>query len=301
VKVLVSGSTGLIGSALTKHLLAGHHSITRLSRPGGPVGEGSVIWSPEQGRLEPESVEGYDVVIHLAGENIASGRWSDSKKKALYDSRINSTRLLCSRLKSLHNKPKLLIVASAIGFYGDGGDETQTEESSPGQSFLANLVRDWEAASDTLDETEVRVVKLRFGIVLSQKGGALAKMLPLFRKGLGGRLGNGKQYMSWITIDDVARIILHCIANETITGAVNVTAPTPVTNREFTEVLASVLNRPAFFHTPAFMLRALFGEMANELLLSSTRVIPAKLIDSGYTFKHETVREGLSDLLSDKS
>ncbi len=300
MNILISGSTGLIGSAVTKHLLREHHSVTRLSRPGSPVGEGSVIWAPEQGKLETDSIERFDVVVHLAGENIASGRWTDSKKNALYDSRIKSTQLLCSRLKVLKNKPSLLIVASAIGIYGDRGDEELSEESTSGDSFLARLVSDWENASASLIDTPIRVIKLRLGVVLSPNGGALAKMLPIFKKGVGGRLGSGSQYMSWITLDDVLGAIQHCIKCETLEGAINVTAPNPVTNREFTKKLASVLNRPAFFHTPAFMLRALLGEMADELLLSSTRVKPDKLIDSGYKFKHEFLSEGLKNLLDKK-
>ena len=285
MKVLVSGSTGLIGSALVGELSVGGDIVTRLLRSSPKEKKGGTAhWDPGTGTVDPEGLGGHDAVVHLAGENIAGTPWSPERKKRIRDSRVAGTRLLCESLLRLERLPNTLVCASATGIYGDRGEEVLREESKPGKGFLAEVCRDWEEATGEAARKGMRVVNLRIGMVLSQEGGALAKMLPAFRAGAGGRIGSGWQYMSWIALPDLVGAIRHAIATDSLAGPVNAVSPHPVTNREFTKTLGHVLGRPTVAFLPAFAARLLFGEMADELLLASARVEPAKLLASGYRF-----------------
>lgn len=284
MKIVISGSTGLIGSALTRALLDDSHTVTRLVRPGGPIGAGTIAWDPDRGVLDSAALENFDAVVHLSGQNLASVKWTDENKKKLVESRTRSTRLLCGRLLQLNHPPRIVIMASASGYYGNRKDEKLTEQSNPGTGFLAELTREWEKASDALTDNGIRLVRLRLGVVLASQGGALPRMVKPFKMGLGGKIGNGRQYISWVGLDDVVGIVKFILDNEHIRGAVNAVAPTPVTNQDFTKALAEVLNRPAVATIPAFALRLMYGEMADETLLSSTRVIPKVLQDAKYEF-----------------
>lgn len=297
MRILVSGSTGLVGSALVPLLTTSGHTVVRLTRGSKPKDPSTIHWDPENGQIDPKDFEGFDAVIHLAGENIAGLRWSASQKIRIRDSRVVATNLLTKTLATLQHKPKTLLCASAIGFYGNRGDELCTEQSVPGHDFLAKVCRDWELATQPASDARIRVVNLRIGIVLSPAGGALSKMRTPFNMGLGGVLGSGKQYMSCIAIDDVAGAIQHCLAHEELRGPVNVVCPDPVTNYEFTKTLGSVLHRPTIFPVPSLFLRILVGEMADALLLSSTRVTPDLLINSGYRFRCPTVESSLTHVL----
>ena len=297
MKILVSGSSGLIGSALLPLLSAGGHSVTRLVRPGSRVSPGSaageVGWDPAPGRLEPRALEGFDAVVHLAGDSIAGGRWTPERKARIRDSRVQGTRLLAQALAERSHPPQVLLSASAIGYYGDRGDVLLTEDSLPGSGFLADVCRDWEAATEPAMKRGIRTVHLRIGLVLSAAGGALARMLPPFRAGLGGVLGSGRQYMSWIALGDVLGAIHHALTNQSLRGPVNIVAPAPVSNREFTKTLGLVLRRPTLFPAPAFVLRLAFGEMADALLLASTQVSSSRLEASGYRFSYRKLDDAL--------
>lgn len=295
MKILVTGASGLVGRALVPLLTAEGHEAARLVRSA--PGAGDVPWDPDAGTLGAEALEGFDGVVHLAGENIASGRWNTEKKRRIRESRVRGTRLLSETLAALKRPPRVLVSASAVGFYGDRGEEELTEGSPAGTGFLSEVCREWEAATEAAEGKGVRAVHARLGIVLSRQGGALAKMLTPFRLGVGGVIGNGRQYMSWVTLDDAAAAFGHLLAADTVTGPVNVVAPAPVTNREFTATLGRVLRRPAVFPVPGFMARLAFGEMANALLLASARVKPEKLLDSGYAFRHGSLTEGLRHVL----
>lgn len=297
MKVLVTGTSGLIGSALVPSLTTEGHTVTALVRHSIAPARKELYWNPAENLIDETHLEGFDAVVHLAGENIAARRWSDAQKKRIRDSRVNGTRLLAETLAKLLHPPRVLVCASAIGFYGDRGDEIMTEESAPGAGFLSDTCREWEAASDAAGQKGIRVVRLRFGVVLSPKGGALAKMLLPFKMGVGGKIGSGRQYMSWIALDDAVSAIHHAIANKSLTGPVNVTAPQAVTNAMFTMTLGKVLSRPTIFPLPAFAARMAFGEMADELLLASTRVQPRKLSASGYSFRYPTLEGALRHLL----
>jgi uncharacterized protein (TIGR01777 family) len=243
-------------------------------------------------------LEGFDAVIHLAGENVGAGRWTAARKAAIRDSRVNGTRLLCETLAGLARPPKTLLCASAIGIYGDRGEDPLTEESSPGTGFLAEVCREWEAASVPAARKGIRVVVLRIGVVLSAKGGALSRMLPLFRAGLGGVIGNGRQYVSWVAIDDLVGIVLHALRSGELCGPINAVAPRPVTNRELTEALGKALSRPTPLPVPAFALRLAVGrEMADALLLASARVVPRRLEETGCTFRFPELGGTLRHLL----
>ncbi|HXI02861.1 MAG TPA: TIGR01777 family oxidoreductase [Candidatus Saccharimonadales bacterium] len=293
MRILVSGATGLIGSSLVPYLENEGHHVTALVRSG----DGGVIWDPSTGVKDPAAVEGCDVVVHLAGESIAAGRWSPERKKRIRESRVTGTRSLVASLGSLAKPPHVLVCASAIGYYGDRGDEFLDEESSSGRGFLPEVCVAWEKAAAAAARIGVRVVSLRFGVILSARGGALAKMLLPFRLGLGGRVGSGRQYMSWVPMDDVVRIVDHVLRRDEISGPVNCVAPGPVTNAKFTSALARALSRPAIFPLPAFAARLAFGEMADELLLSSARVVPRRLEESGYRFLHSDLPGALRDVL----
>jgi len=280
MNILLTGSSGLVGSALVSALTAAGHSITRLvhSKP----------WP---------DLAGHDAVVNLAGDNIAAGRWTPEKKARIRDSRVQLTRQLSESLVKLMPPPKVLISASAIGYYGNRGDEVMRDESLPGLDFLAGVCCDWEAAAKLAAEAGIRVVYLRFGVILSAAGGALAKMLTPFKLGAGSVIGNGRQWMSWIALDDVAGAIQHALATDSLRGPVNTVAPNPVTNREFTKTLGRVLGRPTLFPMPAFAARLAFGEVADTLLLASQRVESAKLAASGYRFQFPELDGALRHLL----
>jgi len=244
-----------------------------------------------------QALDRVDAVIHLAGESIATGRWTPAKKNRILASRVDSTRTLASAMAKLHPRPRVLVCASAIGYYGHRADETLTESSATGTGFLAEVCQAWEAAADAALQSGIRVVHLRFGMILSARGGALAKMLTPFRFGGGGIIGNGRQYWSWVTLDDVVRAILFAVERDQLVGPVNVVSPQPVTNREFTQTLGSVLHRPTVLPMPAPVARMALGEMADELLLASTRVLPATLTRAGFQFQHPKLKEALHALL----
>ena len=286
--------SGLIGRALRPELEKRAHEIVRL-KSGATRGANEIAWDPLR-PLEPATVSGFDAVIHLAGENIF-GRWSKRKKKSIYDSRVLGTRNLCAALAACASKPKVLLAASAVGFYGSHDDELLTEASANGKGFLADLTWDWEAATEPARRAGIRVVNLRTAIVLSRDGGALAKMLPIFKLGLGGKIGSGRQWMSWIAIEDEISAILFCLDHEQISGPVNLVAPNPVSNAEFAQTLAHAVNRPAFFAVPEFAVRMLLGrEMAEETVLASQRVAPEKLQRARFEFKFASLKEALEEL-----
>jgi len=297
MKILITGSTGLLGSNLIPFLTAKGHEITRLTRSRSGKSPREIYWNPDKWEIEAEKLEGHSAVVHLAGENIA-GRWTHGKKKRISESRIRGTRLLSETLAGLCSKPEVIVSASGVGFYGDRGSEVLTEQSAHGEGFLARLSMDWEAALGPALEAGIRVVNMRLGVVLSTEGGALSKMLTPFRLGLGGRLGSGRQYWSWIAIDDVLSAIYHSLVSDALMGPLNFTAPNPVTNAEFTETLGRALGRPAFFQVPAFALRALLGDMADEVMLSSARALPSRLLGSGYAFRYPDLKGALNHLLS---
>jgi uncharacterized protein len=299
-RVLISGASGLIGAALSAQVEAQGVQVVRLVR-AGTRSLAEIAWDPmakEVGAgLAASLVSGFDAVVHLAGESIV-GRWTNGKKKAIRDSRVRSTRNLATALAWAESKPKVFVCASAIGFFGDRGEELLTEQSASGQGFLPEVCREWEEASRIAADAGIRTVNLRTGLVLSAKGGALGKMLTPFKLGLGGRIGSGKQWWSWIHIDDLVGAIQHAIATESVAGPVNMVAPNAVRNAEFTKVLASVLGRPAIFPVPGFALGMAFGKMAaDELFLASQQVKPAKLEGSGYRFQFGELRGALESLV----
>ena len=294
MKILVTGASGLIGSALVPSLTGAGHSVTRLVRSKPRPGE--IRWDPLGGDIDKPGLEGQEAVIHLAGENIA-GRWTAEKKEAIRESRVKGTKLLAESLSQLANPPKVLLCASAIGYYGDRGEELLKEESPAGSGFLAKVCREWEAAADRAVRESIRVVRLRNGIVLSAAGGALKTMLLPFKLGVGGKIGSGMQYMSWIAIDDVLGIIHLAITNDTLRGPINVVAPNPVTNLVFTKTLGRVIGRPTVLPMPAFAARLVLGEMAQELLLASTRVTPKRLLAADYHFKFPQLEPALRSIL----
>ncbi|WP_136795883.1 TIGR01777 family oxidoreductase [Desulfosediminicola ganghwensis] len=293
MRTLISGATGMVGSALVESLHTKGHSIRCLQRNKKPGAES--IWLTENlfdsnsGSNEP-----FDTVIHLAGENIADGRWTAAKKRRIKNSRVEGTKELVDYLSGLPHKPKTFICASAIGYYGNRGDQVVSEKSPAGDGFLASVCKEWEAEASKAAFFGARVVLLRFGMVLSPNGGALAKMLPPFKAGFGGTIGNGKQYMSWISIRDLIEVIDFSINNESLSGPVNAVTPKAVTNKDFTTQLADVLDKPARFPVPPFGLKLLFGEMAGEMLLSSTRVRPERLMASGYNYRDTNLKETLN-------
>lgn len=298
MNILVSGSTGLVGTALISALTATGHEVVRLVRSKSRSPSKELIgWNPEAGDIDAAGLEGLDAVVHLAGEPIASGRWNAAKKARIRDSRIQGTKLLCDAIARAAKPPGVLVCASAIGFYGDRGDEVLTETSAAGKGFLAEVCRDWEAATAPARQHGIRVINVRFGVILSTKGGALAKMLTPFKMGVGGIIGSGKQYMSCIAIDDCVGAIQHILATPSVSGPVNVVGPVPMTNYEFTKTLGKVLARPTIVPMPAFAARLALGEMADELLLSSDRVEPKKLVESGFAFRFSEVESALRHVL----
>jgi uncharacterized protein (TIGR01777 family) len=293
--VLVSGARGLIGSALVPALENEGHRVVRLTRSGGDE-DGAVRWDPSAGTIDAARLEGIDAVMHLAGENIV-GRWTSAKKARIRDSRVQGTRLLARTLAGLTAPPGVMVSTSASGYYGDRGNELLREESAPGTNFLAGVCREWEAAADPAREAGVRVVHPRFGIVLSPEGGALGMTLPIFKLGGGGKIGSGRQYWPWVAMDDVVGAILRALATDSLEGPVNVAVPDPPTNAEYTRVLGRVLNRPTVFPLPAPVARVALGQVAEELLLASQRLEPAKLRESGYEFRYPELEGALRHLL----
>ena len=295
--VAVSGSSGLIGSTLLERLRQDGHTVVPMVR--SPAKEGEIHYDPRNGVLDPESLVGVDAVVHLAGAGIGDRRWTDRYRREILESRTLSTSLIAEAMAPVANRggPRVLLSGSAIGFYGATGDEELNERSTAGDGFLADVCRAWEAATSPAEDAGVRVVHLRTGIVLSPKGGALKKLLPLFRFGLGGRMGSGRQWQSWISLDDEVGAIVFLLTAD-ISGAVNLTAPAPVTNAEFTKVLASTLSRPALVPVPSFGPKLLLGgELADALLFTGQRVLPERLTDAGYSFEHPTLSEALGTLL----
>lgn len=297
MRILVSGSSGLVGSALVPYLGTGGHQVVRLIRARSAAGAATASWDPTGRSLDAAALEGFDAIVHLGGERLVPGRWNEAKKARIRDSRVNGTRLLSETIGRLARPPRALICASAVGYYGDRGDELLRDDGSPGHDYLAEVCRAWEAAADPAARMGVRVVQHRFGVILSPKGGALRKMLPPFKLGLGGRLGNGRQHLSWIALDDVLGAIEHALAATALRGPVNTVAPHPVTNAEFTRTLGRVLGRPTLFPMPAFAARLAFGEVADALLLASQRVEPARLLASGYRFRFPDLEPALRHLL----
>ncbi len=295
MKILMSGASGLIGAALNAFLTTGGHTVTSLVRRPPRPGAREIVWDPRHGTPDLASLEGFDAVIHLAGENLV-GRWTPEKRARIRDSRVVGTTTLCEALARLSAPPKVLVSASAVGYYGNRGDEVLTEESPAGQGFLAGVCQAWEEATSAVPQ-HVRVVHSRTGIVLSPTGGALGQMLIPFRLGLGGVIGSGEQYVSWVTLDDVLGAIHHALLTESLSGPINVTAPHPVTNRELTTTLGKVLGRPTMLPLPAGAARMAFGEMADELLLSSARVEPQQLQHSHYPFRHPDLDVALRYIL----
>lgn len=294
MKVLISGASGLVGSALDARLAAGGHDMVRLTR-SAPRGPGEFHWDPAAGEIDPGALDGVDAIVHLAGETVA-GRWTDAKKQQIRDSRVLGTRLLAETAAAYDPRPRAFVSASAIGYYGDRGDDPVAEGSPMGTGFLAEVVRDWEAAAQPAREAGIRVVNLRFGIVQSAAGGALRAQLPLFRLGLGGRVGRGRQYVSWVAIDDVARAIEHALSSDRLSGPVNVTAPEPVTNAEYARTLGRVLRRPAVLPAPAPVLRLVLGEFSGELL-GGQRVRPDRLLEEGFEFQYPELEGALRHVL----
>jgi len=296
MNILITGATGLIGKALIDKIYEKGETFSGLSRSKASIFESQAYWDPDRGEIDLDSIEGHDAVVNLAGETIM-GRWTPEKKKRIKSSRLLSAKLLTESVLKLRAKPNVIAAASAVGVYGDRGDEVLTEDSEPGEDFFADLCTEWEATFDPLIEAGIRVVNLRIGVVLSKNGGALKEMLPPFKLGLGGRIGDGRQYWSWIAIEDIVGAIFHCIENEGVKGPVNIVAPGSVTNSEFANDLGKVLGRPTVLPLPSFVARALFGEMADEALLSSVRVEPKKLLDMGYEFKYVRLNEALEGIL----
>jgi uncharacterized protein (TIGR01777 family) len=299
--VLMSGSSGLLGRAIGAALRTKSIGILSLVRHASERPD-EIKWQPEAGHIsKPETLEGIDAAIHLSGASLAGHRWSKEYKRELVESRVTSTRVLAEALARLKRRPSVLITASAVGFYGDRGDEIVDEESPAGRGFLAELCQAWEQAAQPAQDAGIRVAHLRFGVVLSRSGGALGQMLPLFKAGLGGRLGNGRQWMSWVSEADVIGAMLFVLNAEgrgaDLSGPVNVVAPQAVTNSEFTRQLGRALHRPTLLPAPAFALRLAFGEMANAALLASTHVVPCQLINAGYTFRHPLLSDGLHEAL----
>jgi len=299
MKIVVSGSTGLIGSPLVQALQQrgrGDEVVRLIREPQAATGS-TLRWDPERGTIDRAGLEGADAIIHLAGENVF-GRWSAAKKQRIRDSRVQGTRVISDAIAALAKRPAVLLAASAIGYYGDQSDRPLTERSPVGGDFLAEVARDWEAATASAARAGVRVVNMRFGVVLTPNGGALGKMLPPFRMGLGGPVGSGNQYVSWIELGDVIRAILHLLERIDLAGPVNMTAPTPVTNREMATSLGKVLHRPSVLPVPSFALKLAFGADGAEMLQGGQRVLPERLLASGFQFRFETIEPALRHLLA---
>jgi uncharacterized protein (TIGR01777 family) len=294
MNILISGSSGLIGTSLVRSLKISGNTVLSLSRTPETYG---FKWDPARGEIELPHNVNIDAVIHLAGENIARARWSKQQKESILNSRVNGTRLLVDTIISLQIPPRTMLSASGIGIYGDRHDVILDEDDPPGEGFLVDVAREWEAATKPASEAGIRVANLRMGVVMSKEGGVLTRLLPLFRCGFGAVLGSGNQYMSWVTIDDVVRAVEYILTNEDIKGPVNMVAPNPVSNRDFTKTLGMVLRRPAILRLPAWAIQAVYGEMGKELLLASTRALPRLLLSSGFDFQFPYLEDGLRYVL----
>jgi uncharacterized protein len=297
MRVAVTGASGLVGSALIPELQRAGHEPVRVVR--GRTAEGEIGWDPGGGTIDTQALAGVNAVVHLAGENIASGRWTAARKTRIRDSRVQGTTLLAQALADVSPRPQTLVSASAIGFYGDRGENVCTESTPAGEGFLAEVCQQWEQAAQPAREAGIRVVHPRIGVVLSKNGGALEKMLLPFKLGLGGKVGSGRQYWSWIGLYDLVGIIVHALEHTELSGPVNAVAPEPVTNLEFTKTLGSVLHRPTIFPLPAFAARLALGQMADQLLLASTRVVPQRLQGSGYVYHQADLESALQAALAD--
>lgn len=292
LRIAVTGSTGLVGTRLVAFLRAGGHEVVRLVRKTAS-GDDEVYWNPSTGEIDAASLEGFDAVVHLAGVSISGGLWTKKRKKAILESRVKGTDLLARTLAGLASPPKVLVTASGVNYYGDTGDRVSTEASPIGEGFLADVVRQWEAAAAPAADAGIRVVNARFGVVLAAEGGMLPLISLPFKVGVGGPLGNGKQWLSWIALDDLVGVIFEAIVNDRLSGPVNATSPEPVTNEEFTQTLGKVLNRPTFFRVPAFVVRIVGGQLAKELILISQRVVPARLEKTGFRFAFPSLETAL--------
>lgn len=291
--VAITGATGLVGTALSELLSSEGKSVAAISRRDGGSYQDTIKWDPATGLTNPARLDGVDAVVHLAGENIAGARWNDSVKRKILNSRVEGTRSLVKSIAAVENRPRVLVSASAIGIYGDRGDEQLTEDSAAGHGFLADVCKAWEEEANAAKDLGLRVVNVRIGVVLSPKGGALAKMLLPFKLGMGGIVGSGKQYWSWIGLHDLTRVIAYCVNNDSVEGPVNAVSPEPLTNRAFTKDVGSVLKRPTIFPLPGFMAKLVLGEMAQDLLLSSARVLPNRLQAAGFEFSHPQLQDCL--------
>ncbi len=299
MKILIAGSSGLVGSALRASLLRDGHTVLPLVRPPIVASGGQVEWNPETGEFGAEAAAGADAVVNLAGASVAEGRWTERRKRLLRSSRIEATRTLVNAMAKLEPRPRVFVCASAVGYYGDRGDEKLDEESAAGSGFLAELVRDWEAEAARAETFGIRTVMLRLGIVLTARGGALAQMIGPFRLGIGGRLGSGKQWVSWLSMADTIGMFRAAIEDARYRGAYNAVAPLPVTNAEFTRALGHVLHRPAVFPVPGVVLRTMFGEMADQMLLASQRVEPKRAVQNGYSYSYRELEPALRAALNE--
>ena len=297
LRIAITGATGFLGTALGRHLRAAGHRVVPITRSPTGVGPEAVPWNPERGELDPAALEGVDAVVHLAGENIAQ-RWTDAAKREIKDSRVRGTKLIARVLAAMQRPPRVWLSGSAVGVYGDRGAELLDESSAPGNGFLADVVQAWEGATEAAHRGDVRVVHLRSGIVLDAHGGALSKMLPPFRIGVGGKIGSGEQMMSWIERSDWVRAVEKLLHAPLVKGPVNLVAPTPVSNAEFSAALGRVLGKPAALTVPEFAIRLALGEMGEEVLLAGQRVVPTRLLGAGYSFAYETVDAALRTALS---
>ncbi|MDA8403356.1 MAG: TIGR01777 family oxidoreductase [Desulfobacteraceae bacterium] len=295
--ILISGASGLVGSVLIPFLTTGGHRVMRLVRRQPDRTKGEIYWNPAAGKLDLDDTDKIDAVVHLSGENIGEGRWTPQKKQRIIDSRVNTTRLVAQTIARMKTPPKVFLCASAIGYYGDRGDALCDESSRPGRDFISDVCKSWEAAVDASVQAGIRTVNLRIGVVLSPQGGALGKLLPPFRMGIGGKIGSGRQYMSWISMDDAVGAIHHAMCDGRIKGPVNLVSPNPAANLEFARTLASVLSRPAYFTVPKMAVETVFGEMGRETILSSTRVRPVVLEATGYPYRHPDLETALRHLL----
>lgn len=297
MKIAITGSTGLVGNSLVTFLEKKGHEIYRLVRNKKNLSQNHIFWNPEKNEIEKEKLEGLDVVIHLAGDSVASGRWTAAKKKSIRDSRVIGTQFLAQTISLLKKPPHTILSASAIGFYGNRGDEILTEESEPGSGFLTEVCLEWEKAWDAVLDKKIRLCFLRIGMVLDKTGGALGKMLLPFKLGLGGVAGSGQQFMSWIALSDLIGAIDFLMRDKKLSGPFNMVCTMPVTNREFTKTMGKVLNRPTFFALPEFVIKTVFGEMGEQLLLTSAHVIPKRLMEAGFVFEYSNLEKCLKALL----
>jgi uncharacterized protein len=294
MRVAITGATGLLGRALTSSLEDDGHTVHRVTRSAAKASDGDVVWDPDQGLLDADALDGVDAVVHLAGEPIGASRWTDATKRAIRDSRVRGTDLVARTLAGLDRPPRVLLSGSAVGFYGDRGDERLDESSTPGDDFLAEVVRAWEDAAQPAADAGIRVVHPRTGVVIAKDGPLIDKIELPFRLGVGGRVGNGRQYVPWIALEDEIRALRFLLDTDDLAGPVNLTAPEPVTNAELTRALGEVLRRPTVLPIPPFAIRALYGEMGESLATVSQRVVPTRLLDAGFTFVHPQLRTALA-------